>query len=226
MDKVLDLFAALVLIVLVPVLGIGMNPQLWLVFALAGVLLLALLTLLGLTIWKRSTAVGLLQKVFGLFPRAISTKIEGFLLGCVDALLAGTSSLSIFLPALGLTVLAVLCDGLFTLLAFKTIGVSIPFGTALLGYIAYNLCSFLPTPPGQIGSSEALGLLIFSGLLHLPANQVIAFYIFAHPWTALLLAATGLSCLKGLGLSISSVLHGTEITRKDTPVPAAPAATS
>jgi uncharacterized protein (TIRG00374 family) len=220
MDKVLDLISALVLVILIPVLGISMSLQLWIISALAGVLLLAVLVLIGLAIWKRSTAVSLLQKLFGLFPRAISTKIEGFLIGCVDALLAGASNLSIFLPAVALTCLAVICDGLFTLLAFKTIGISIPFGTALLGYIAYNVCSFLPTPPGQIGINEALGLLVFSALLHMPGNQVIALYIFAHLWTALLLTAVGLSCLKALDLTISSAIHGSETTTKEATVPA------
>ena len=57
-----------------------------------------------------------------------------------------------------------------------------------------------------MGSNEAVGLLVFSGLLHLPANQVAAMFIFGHIWTALLICAAGLICLKTLGLRLSMTI--------------------
>jgi len=107
---------------------------------------------------------------------------------------------------MALTCLAIVCDSLFALLAFWTIGFPISFGTAIFGYTVYNMFFIFPTPPGQIGSNEAVGLLVFTGLLHLPADKVIAMFIFSHPWAALLMCTTGLICLKTLGLTISTTM--------------------
>src|SRR5258708_2103322 len=84
MDKSLDLVPALVIMVLVPFLGIQMDLQLWLLLSLVGGMLVALLLFIGLAAWKRPVAVGLLQKILGLLPRAVGGKIEGFATGFVD----------------------------------------------------------------------------------------------------------------------------------------------
>ncbi|HEY0755050.1 MAG TPA: lysylphosphatidylglycerol synthase transmembrane domain-containing protein [Ktedonobacteraceae bacterium] len=207
MDKALDLMPAPIIMILVPFLGIHMNIQLWLLLGLVGAVLVALVLFIGLAAWKRAFAISMLQTVLSLLPRSISGKIEGFATGFVDALLAGASRPLIFLPALLLTCGAVACDGLFAMLAFWTIGFPISFGTALFGYTLYNMFYILPTPPGQVGSNEAVGLLVFSGLLHLPGETVTAMYIFSHPWAALIMTIAGMSCLAALGLTITSAMH-------------------
>jgi uncharacterized protein (TIRG00374 family) len=216
-DKSLDLVPALVILVLVPFLGMRMDLQLWLVLGLAGGVLLALVIFIGLAAWKRPFAVSLLTSLLGLLPRSIGTRVEGFAIGFVDALLAGASRPRIFIPALLLTGLAVVCDGLFAMLAFWTIGFPISFGTALFGYTVYNMFYILPAPPGQIGSNEVVGLLVFSGLLHLPANNVTATYVFSHPWAALLITIVGLACLAALGLTISGAMRAQPAREKTTP---------
>ncbi|HEU5382016.1 MAG TPA: lysylphosphatidylglycerol synthase transmembrane domain-containing protein [Ktedonobacteraceae bacterium] len=207
MDKSLDLLSILIVLPLAPLLGISMTVRLWLVLVLASGVLLSLAVFIGLTGWKRSFAISLLQKLPGLLPRSISSKIEGFVTGFTDALLAAASRPQIFLPALLLTGLAILCDGLCVMLAFGTLGYSLSFGVVLYGYTVCRLFSILPTPPGQVGSNEAVGLLVFSALLGLPGNQVLAMYLFWHIWTALLLTAVGLSSLAALGLTITTALH-------------------
>src|SRR5579883_2517844 len=216
-DKSLDLVPALVILVLVPFLGMRMDLQLWLVLGLAGGVLLALVIFIGLAAWKRPFAVSLLTSLLGLLPRSIGTRVEGFAIGFVDALLAGASRPRIFIPALLLTGLAVVCDGLYAMLAFWTIGFPISFGTALFGYTVYNMFYILPAPPGQIGSNEVVGLLVFSGLLHLPANNVTATYVFSHPWAALLITIVGLACLAALGLTISGAMRAQPAREKTTP---------
>jgi uncharacterized membrane protein YbhN (UPF0104 family) len=191
----------------VPLLGIPMDIKLWLVLAFVGGILLSLVCFVLLAACKREAAIGLLQRLSSLLPAALASKIEGFATGFVESLLMGASQPKIFLPALLLTGVAVGCDGLFAMLAFWTIGFPIPFGTALFGYSVYNLFYILPTPPGQVGSNEAVGLLVFHGLLNLPANQVTAMFFFSHPWAALLMCATGLACLSALGLTISSAMR-------------------
>jgi uncharacterized protein (TIRG00374 family) len=207
MDKALDLMPALFIMAMVPLLGIRMDIKLWVVLAFVSGILVSLMCFVVLAAWKRDAAIGLLQKLTGLLPQAIAGKIEGFATGFVDSLLMGARQPRIFLPAILLTCVAVIFDGLFAMLAFWTIGFPISFGTAIFGYAVYNMFYILPTPPGQVGSNEAVGLLVFGGLLHLPANQVTAMFFFSHPWAALLMCATGLACLSALGLTLTGVIR-------------------
>jgi uncharacterized protein (TIRG00374 family) len=206
MDKALDLVPALFIVAIVPFLGIQMDIKLWLVLGVVSSLLIGLIFFIGLAAWKRTAAIALLQKITSLLPKSIGSKIAGFATGFVDSLLMGASRPKIFLPAILLTCVAVIFDGLFAMLAFWTIGFPIPFGTAIFGYTVYNMFYILPTPPGQVGSNEAIGLLVFFGLLHLPAHKVTAMFVFSHPWAALLMCATGMACLSALGLTISSAM--------------------
>jgi uncharacterized membrane protein YbhN (UPF0104 family) len=148
----------------------------------------------------------MLQKITSLFPKAIGGKIEGFATGFVDSLILGASRPRIFLAAILLTSVALTFDGMFAMLAFWTTGYYITFATAIFGYTMFNMFTILPTPPGQVGSNEAVGLLVFAGLLHLQPDKVIAMFFFSHPWAALLMCTTGLTCLSTLGLTISKVM--------------------
>jgi uncharacterized protein (TIRG00374 family) len=210
MDKSLDLLPALFIMTLVPLLGIQMDIKLWLILAMVGGLLIGLIFLTGLAVWKRTTAIKLLHKITGILPKAIGSKIQGFATGLVDALLTAASQPKIFLPAFLLTVIAISFDGLFAMLAFWTIGLHISFGTAIFGYTVYNMFYILPTPPGQVGSNEAVGVLVFSGFLHLNQSGVLAMFVFSHPWAALLMCSTGTLSLSSLGLTISSAIKGAD----------------
>jgi uncharacterized protein (TIRG00374 family) len=205
-DRSLDLMPALFIITIVPFLGVHMDIKLWLVLGIVVALLISLIFFVGLAIWKRATAIALLQKITKLFPKAIASKIEGFATGFVDSLLLGASRPRIFLPAILLTCVALTLDGVYAMLAFWTIGYYIPLGTAIFGFTMFSMFTILPTPPGQVGSNEAVGLLVFAELLHLPANSVIAMFIFSHPWTALIMSTTGIACLSTLGLTIHNIM--------------------
>ena len=207
LDKALDLLPALFIMALVPLLGIPMDLKLWAVLAFVSGILVSLLCFVVLAAWKRDAAIGLLQKLTSLLPQAIAGKIAGFATGFVDSLLLGARQPRIFLPAILLTCVAVIFDGLFAMLAFWTIGFPISFGYAIFGYAVYNMFYILPTPPGQVGSNEAVGLLVFAGLLHLQQNTVLAMFVFSHPWAALLMCATGLACLSALGLTLTGVIR-------------------
>jgi len=206
MDRSLDLMPALFIITIVPFLGIHMDIKLWLVLGIVVGLLISLIIFAGLAVWKRATAIALLQKITSLLPKAIGGKIEGFATGFVDSLLLGASRPRIFLAAISLTCVALTLDGVFAMLAFRTVGYYIPLGTAIFGWTMFNMFTILPAPPGQIGSNEAVGLLVFAELLHLPANNVIALFVFFHPWTALIMSTIGITCLSTLGLKIPEVM--------------------
>ena len=80
------------------------------------------------------------------------------------------------------------------------------FGIAIFGYTTYNMFCILPTPPGQVGSNELVGVLVFSGLLGYAKTSVLAMYLFSHPWAALIMTAMCLICLSGLGITITSAI--------------------
>src|SRR6266849_2415363 len=206
MDKALDLLPALLILAIVPFLGIAMDIKLWLILGTVGGLLLGLIFFIGLAAWKRVAAVTLLHTMTGILPKAIGDKIAGFATGFIDSLLLAASRPSIFLPAVLLTCVAVIFDGLFAMLAFWTIGFPISFGTAIFGYTVYNMFYILPTPPGQVGSNDVAGMLCFNGLLGLSAEKVTAMFVFSHPWAALLMSTIGMICLSALGLTISSAM--------------------
>lgn len=205
-DRSLDLLPALFILAIVPWLGMQMDIKLWVVLGTVSGLLLCLIFFASMALWKRAAAIAFLQKVTRFLPKALRVKIEAFTTGFVDSLLIGISQPAIFIPALLLTCLAISCDSLFAMFSFWVIGFPVSFGVVLFGYTLYNLFFLLPKPPGQLGSNEAIGLLVFAGLLRLPPGQVIAMFIFSHPWAALIMCTAGIICLKTLGLTVSTAM--------------------
>ncbi len=205
LDKTMDLMPVLIILAFVPLLGLQISTALWAVLVLVSIICCSLLFFIVLAILKHDAAIRLLYRFTGTLPNAIAGKVERFATDFVDSLLTGVRRPEIFIPAVTLTGVAVVFDGLFAMLAFWTVGFPIPFGTATFGYLTYNMYHILPTPPGQIGSNEAVGVLVFSGLLRLPALQVTAMFIFSHLWAAVIMCATGAVCLSALGLTIRSV---------------------
>lgn len=206
MDKALDLMPVLVVIAMVPLLGVQMDIRIWLVLGAIGCILIGLIIFVALAVWKRVLAISLLQKMTGILPRGIGTKVAGFATGFVDSLLAGASQPKVFIPAILLTAVAVTFDGLFAMFAFWTIGWYIPFGTAIFGYTVYITFYILPTTPGEVGSNEVVGLLVFSGLLRQPKTLVNAMFFFSHPLTAIIMCSLGMLCLSALGLTFSNAM--------------------
>lgn len=208
MDKSLDLMPALFIMAVVPFIpSIHMSTPLWVILILVSSILIGIIATVALMAWNRSTTTKLIHFVLQVLPKGIRMKIEGFALGFVDSLLAGASNPKTFIPAILLTCLAITCDGLFAWFAFLAVGVTnMNFATAIFGYTTYNMFCILPTPPGQVGSNELVGVLVFSELLHFPETHVLAMFVFSHPLAALIMTTMCLLCLSGLGISIKSVM--------------------
>lgn len=208
MDKSLDLMPALFIMAAVPFIpGIHMSATLWAILGLVGGILLGIIFTVALMAWNRAAATKFIRVMLRILPKGIGAKIEGFALGFVDSLLDGASRPKTFIPAILLTCLAISCDGLFAWFAFLTVGVTnMSFGTAIFGYTTYNMFCILPTPPGQVGSNELVGVLVFGGLLGYPKAQVLAMYLLSHPLAGLLMTTMCLICLSALGISIKSAI--------------------
>src|SRR5207244_12557918 len=131
---------------------------------------------------------------------------EPFVVRFVDALLALMGRPRLLLVATAYTAVAVGLDALFCWLAFRAVDANVAFPIVLYGYTFYNLAYMLPTPPGQIGSNELIGLLVFSGLFGINRSAVAAMYLFSHPWTALLMSGSGMLSLSAMRLSVRQTL--------------------
>jgi uncharacterized protein (TIRG00374 family) len=207
-DKAMDLLPAVALLALLPFVGLRLSATLWLLLltALAAVLLAT--GLLALAAWKRDVALGIVTRTLArALPGALRQRVEPFVVLFVDTLLGLVRQPRVLLAAAGYTAAAVCLDALFCLLAFRAVGVSVAVPVVLYGYTFFNLAFILPTPPGQVGSNELMGLLIFSGLFGLDRSGVGAMFLFSHPWTAVLMSASGLVCLGAMGLTLRSTLR-------------------
>ncbi|MBV9712648.1 MAG: flippase-like domain-containing protein [Ktedonobacteraceae bacterium] len=208
MDKTLDLMPALFLLAVMPFIpGIHMTPVLWFILALVSSVLIGVLFTVLLTAWNRPRAIQFIGLMLKLLPAGIGKKIEGFAFGFIDSLLAGASRPRTFLPAILLTCGALACDGLFAWMCFRVVGLtSMSYGTATFGYTLFNMFTILPSPPGQLGSNETYGPLVFNQLLGFPKTNVLAMFIFSHPLAALIMTTMCFICLASLGLSFASVM--------------------
>jgi uncharacterized protein (TIRG00374 family) len=208
MDKAMDLLPVIFLLGVLPFVPLRLSGPLW-------VLLLATLAVVGLgaavlmlAAWRRERALTLLTRpVAALLPTALRNRIETFIVGFVDALVALIRQPRLLLTAAGYTAIALGLDALFCLLAFRAVGVAVPVPVVLYGYTFFNLAFILPSPPGQVGSNELIGLLIFSGSFVINRSAVGAMFLFSHPWTGLLMTCTGLACLSVMGLTMRSTMR-------------------
>ncbi len=207
MDKAMDLLPALFIVVLIPFLGVHLNNIIWSILGLANAALIGLILFVVLAGWKRSIAIRLLQLVTKILPSFIKTKIETFVIGFVDTLLLSAKRPKTLLIAVLLTGIAAFFDGLYNFFAFWAIGHQLSITEAVFGYMLFNLFYILPNPPGQVGSNEVVALLIFGGLLHVPAVSVTAMVVLFHPWSGLLMCMMGMGCLSALGVKLSSAVR-------------------
>jgi uncharacterized protein (TIRG00374 family) len=205
MDKSMDLLPAAALLLLLPFMPFQLSQPLWTLLLLALLALACGVLFLLLAALHRQTALLLLSWGVARLPRALRG-MEPFLLRFMDMSLALVVRPQLLLRAGLLTGVAVCLDALFCLLAFAAVGTQVSFPVVLFGYTFFNLAFILPTPPGQIGSNELIGLLIFNGVLGVSSTEVAAMFVFSHPWTAILMAVVGALCLSAMGQSMRSAL--------------------
>ena len=82
-------------------------------------------------------------------------RVEPFISGFIDTLMALLRRPRILLVAAVYTVVALGLDALFCLLAFKAVGMTVPVLVVLFGYTLFNLSFILPSRPAR---SEATNL--------------------------------------------------------------------
>ena len=205
MDKAMDLLPAGLLLAVLPFVHLRLSRPLWALLLVAlGVVVLAAVVL-GLAAWRRERALRLLTRpLVAVLPARAAARVAPFIAHFLDTLLSTIRQPRVMLVAAAYTAAAVSLDALFCALAFKAVGVTISLPVVLYGYTLYNLAFILPTPPGQVGSNELIGLLIFGGLFGVSHSGVGAMFLFSHPWTAVLMTCSGLVSLSVMGLTLRS----------------------
>jgi uncharacterized protein (TIRG00374 family) len=208
MDKSMDLLPAVGLLSLMPFMGLRLSRSLWLMTVGTMAVVCLCLAFLALAAWRRDLTVTILVRPLEMLLRGgVRDCVEPFISGFIDTLRSLIRRPRILLIAAAYTVLAVGLDAVFCLLAFKAVGITVPILVVLYGYTLFNLSFILPSPPGQIGSNELVGLLIFSDVFHVSRAGVGAMFLFSHPFTGLLMTFTGLVCLSAMGLTLRSSLR-------------------
>jgi uncharacterized protein (TIRG00374 family) len=217
-DKAMDLLPAIGLLALVPIVHPRLSRLLWLLLlgALAVVTLGAVV--LALAAWRREQTLALSTRLFGrLLSDRLRRRVEPFIVGFLDTLAGLLRQPRLILVAIAYTLVAVGLDALFCLLAFRAVGVAVALPVVVYGYTLYNLAYILPTPPGQIGSNELFGLLIFYGMFRVDRGAVGGMFLFSHPWTAILMTASGLACLSAMGLTLRGTMRLARASGGDEP---------
>jgi uncharacterized protein (TIRG00374 family) len=217
-DKAMDLLPALGLLALLPFVRLNLSRPLWLLLVFALTVVAVGVVVLALMAWRRERAVTLLTRPLTALKRSdVRERVEPFIVRFLDTLVALVRQPRLMLTAVAYTALAVSLDALFCLLAFRAVGVSIALPAVVYGYTFFNLAFLLPTPPGQVGSNELMGLMIFSGGFGLGRSGVGAMFLFSHPWTAMLMTTSGLLCLSAMGLSLRTSLSLAADQREEEP---------
>jgi uncharacterized protein (TIRG00374 family) len=207
MDKAMDLLPAVGLLALLPFFRLHLSRPLWLLLLSALAVVGFAAFVVALAAWRRERAHAFLTRLLRvLLSRRARERIEPFILLFIDTLLALIRQPRQLLIAAAFTVVAVSLDALFCLLAFRAVGAAVALPAVLYGYTFFNMAFILPTPPGQVGSNEIIGLLIFSGSLGVNSSDVGAMFLFSHPWNAILLTGSGLLCLSFMGLTLRRTL--------------------
>ena len=211
MDKAMDLLPAVGLLALLPFVNLHLSRSLWLLLLSALAALGLCVLVVGLAAWSPDRFLALLTGILvKILPRSIGQSVESGAARFIATLVTIIRQPRLMLVATMYTLVAVGLDALFCLLAFRAVGVVVPVPVVLYGYSFYNLAYMLPTPPGQIGSNELIGLLIFSGLFGVSRSGVGAMFLFSHPWTAFLMASSALLCLSAMGLTLRGTLRLTQ----------------
>jgi uncharacterized protein (TIRG00374 family) len=208
MDKAMDLLPVVALLAVLPFSGLHLARALWFLLLSALSALALVVLVVGLAAWRRDTTLDVLTRAAGkLLPQAARQRVGPFIAQFAETLVALVRQPRLLLTAAAYTAVAVVLDALFCLLAFRAVGVSIALPVVLYGYTFFNLAFVLPTPPGQVGSNELVGLLLFAGVFGVDRSGVGAMFLFSHPWTAMLMTISAVLCLSAMGFSLRSTLR-------------------
>lgn len=105
-----------------------------------------------------------------------------------------------------ITILSYGADAAIWYFTFIALGYSQSFATMYLGQVLSALTYLIPAAPGYIGSAEASGLLILSGIFGLESNLASAMTVLFHILSILFILFYGLISIFSLKIDLGEIL--------------------
>lgn len=130
-------------------------------------------------------------------------KLFNFFLGSFGILKRSPQNLMLLF---GISALSYLCDAAIWFFIFKALGAPQDFIKMYLGQLLSALTYIIPAAPGYIGSAEASGLLIFSGVLGLSTSLASSMIVLFHMLAALSIIVYGIISIFALKMDVGLVL--------------------
>ncbi|TSA26191.1 UPF0104 family protein [bacterium] len=206
-DKLTDLFPIIVIIILIPILAIPVGRTLtWVIVSILAIYAILMIVLL-LSVKKPEFMHLLLMKLSFFLPNKLKLKLEEFFVSFIDGMGILRGRLKDTILIYVLTIVAVLSEGFFVYMIFKSLGLQdVGFIKILFGYTLMNLTYILPTPPAQIGSNEFMWVVIFSFALGVNNNLTGAAVATVHILTTIMIFSIGAISLSSIGIRFTEVL--------------------
>ncbi len=108
---------------------------------------------------------------------------------------------------ISITIVSYAVDATIWYLTFIALGFPQDFWKMYLGQLLSALTYLIPAAPGYIGSAEASGLLILSGIFGITANLASAMIVLAHITTAIFVIIYGLFSIFSLKIDLRVILN-------------------
>lgn len=108
---------------------------------------------------------------------------------------------------IGITILAYFADAAIWYFTFISLGFPQDFWRMYLGQLLSALTYLIPAAPGYVGSAEASGLIILSGIFGIGANLASAMTVLFHILSAIFVLVFGLVSIYLLKLDLGLILR-------------------
>jgi glycosyltransferase 2 family protein len=203
-DRFID-FYQVILIIVVSLLFIqtGLPEKLiW-----GSLILLIVISILSLVIIRNhKLGVKIIDLLSHLLPvKSIKDYFVSFSLSVLNGFEILHLSFAQWLKVMGVTLLAFIIDGAFWSIAFLSIGEDIGIIKGILGNGLMALTFLIPAAPGYVGSAEASGLAVWSGILGLSSHNASSGTVLFHIVTVVVLLIFGLISLYLLKFDLNQV---------------------
>jgi uncharacterized protein (TIRG00374 family) len=201
-DKLLELFSIVFVILLVPVISIRLSGYLTTLIAMVLVVFVVALVVLLLALRNEESTTRFLSRSLSWLPAHVHARLSGWLGLFVQGMGVVLQNARAAWGLLGLTALAVLIDAVYFSCMFRAFSMEVPFAQVLFGYTLISLSYILPTPPAQIGHNEAVMVIIFATGFGLGQEEVTAVMILAHVLTGLIVTGVGLASFAAMSIRL------------------------
>lgn len=204
LDRFIDFFTVLLVAALLLTIIPTNLPSFFILILLGGVVVFFVLTFLMVYKPVLARAFFKFVTIFLVFNKlkSLFTNLYEYFLNTFDILKRSAKDWAILLS---LTLLAYSADAMIWYTIFASLGHYFSFLKMYLAQMLSALTYLVPAAPGYVGSAEASGLLILSGVLGIDSNLASSMIVLFHMATAIFVITVGLFSIYSLKLNVSEV---------------------